>query len=165
LQHHSAQGRFELSLAMISCEHACRNTQITLTRARALLATPSSAQLAAACVCLLAVLSTAGQQVHHCWRVKPKASMQAEPCWAAHEAGQARRWCRSSQHTARAPHLVLRYCAIRCPMPMPASPAPRNSTLSSARLWPRRRAAASSAASVMAAVPWMSSLKQQISPR
>mmetsp|Transcript_5322 Transcript_5322/g.18542 ORF Transcript_5322/g.18542 Transcript_5322/m.18542 type:complete len:300 (-) Transcript_5322:109-1008(-) len=57
------------------------------------------------------------------------------------------------------PCLVCSSAAKSSPMPVPASPAPRNSSVCSSGLLPVRRHAARSAASVTHAVPSMSSLK------
>eukprot|EP00955_Chlamydomonas_euryale_P076343 362619-Chlamydomonas_euryale.AAC.3 len=65
------------------------------------------------------------------------------------------------------PARLHRYDAISCAMPVPASPAPRNTMRwpNSTPSCPEPRSPASTAASVIAAVPWMSSLKQHCFPR
>ena len=58
------------------------------------------------------------------------------------------------------PERRCRLYAMSWPMPVPASPAPRNMMRCPGSSRPEPRSAANTVARVMEAVPWMSSLKQ-----
>jgi hypothetical protein len=81
-----------------------------------------------------------------CWRQGPCPPTPSPPSTAAPYPDKAK-------HKLCLPTHLCRYCAMSSPMPVPASPAPRKSTLCSLKGLPVARAEDSRPARVMQAVP------------